>query len=134
LEIEKEFIESVFYSIKEKFKNIFIKPNEIELERYISDLNNAIILVPFLTRAPIQKSEDKKYNIPTLEKLLVDIFSKSSPYFFLTDSEIKTIIINAFAKYSINQTTLLAYAERRGKKNKIELFLIENKLLEVIND
>jgi len=134
LEVEKDFIESVFYNIKEKFKNVFLKPNKIELERYISDLNKAIILLPLLTRAPTQKSEDKKYNIPTLEKLLVDIFSKSSPYFFLTDSEITTIIGNAFGKYNINQTTLLAYAERRGKKNELESFLIANELLEVVND
>ena len=131
LEIEKDFIESVFYNLKEKFKNVFLKPNEIELERYISDLNNAIILVPLLTRAPIQKSEDKKYNIPLLEKLLVDIFSKNTPYFFLTDSEVETIIINAFIKYNINQTTLLAYSERRGKKKKIKNFLIDKHLLEV---
>ena len=134
LEIEKDFIESVFYTIKEKFKNVFLKPNEIELERYISDLDTAIILVPLLTRAPIQKSEDKKYNIPTLEKLLVDIFCKSSPYFFLNRFEITTIIKNAFVKYNINQTTLLAYAERRGKKKRLKDFLVKEKLLETAND
>ncbi len=134
LEIEKDFIESVFYNLKEKFKTVFLKPNEIELERYISGLDEAIILVPLLTRAPIQKSGDKKYYIPTLEKLLVDIYGKSSPYFFLTDSEIATIIKSAFRKYGINQTTLLAYAERRGKKSKIKSYLIEKNLLESAND
>ncbi len=134
VEVEKDFIESMFYNLKEKFKTVFLKPNEIELERYISDLDTTIILIPFLTRAPIQKSENGKYNTPTLEKLIVDIYTKTSPYFFLTNSETAIIIINAFKKYSINQTTLLAYAERRGKKKKIRTFLTEKNLLEVIND
>ncbi len=134
VEIEKDYLESVFYNLKESKKNIFLKPNEIELDRYISDLNNAIILLPFITRSPIQKSENKRYNIPTLEKLLVDIFAKNSPYYFLTLSEIKKIIVNALRKYNINQTTLLAYAERRGKKKNLRIFLNENNLLKVIND
>lgn len=134
VEIEKDFIESVFFNLKESFQNVFLKPNETELDRYITDLDSAIILIPFITRSPIQKAENKKYNIPILEKLLVDIFTKTSPYFFLTNSEVKTIIENVFRKYNINQTTLLAYAERRGKKKEIKNFLVENKLLEIVND
>jgi len=134
IEIEKDFLESVFFNLRETFNNVFLKPNETELDRYISDLDNAIILIPLLTRAPIQTSENQKQNVPKLEKLLVDIFSRTTPYLFLTNSEIKTIFKNAFRKYNINQTTLLAYAERRGKNDEIENFLIENKLIEVVND
>jgi Family of unknown function (DUF6577) len=134
VEVEKDLIESVFFNLKEKFKTVFLKPNEIDIERYISDLNTAIILVPFLTRAPLQHTENKSYNTPTLEKLVVDIFTKSTPYYFLTNSEIIIIIENAFRKYSINQTKLFAYAERRGKKNEIKVFLIENDLIEAVND
>lgn len=134
LEIEKDLLESAFYNLKESFKNIFLKPNATELDRYISDLESAIILIPFITRSPIKKTEKQKYNVPTLEKLLVDIFTKSTPYYFLTLSEIETIIVNALRKYNINQTTLLAYAERRGKKKEFKNFLIESKLLEVVND
>lgn len=133
VEIEKNFIESVFFNLKESFQNVFLKPNRIELDRYISGLDKAIILIPFITRSPIQKPENQKYNVPTLEKLLVDIFTKNTPYLFLTNSEIKTIIVNTIRKYNINQTTLLAYAERRGKKKGIGNFLIENKLIEVVN-
>jgi hypothetical protein len=120
--------------LKESFKNVFLKPNEIELDRYISDLDSAIILIPLLSRAPVQTSEKRKQNVPRLEKLLVDIFSKTTPYLFLTTSEIKTIFNNAFKKNNINQTTLLAYAKRRGKDDEIKNFLIENNLLEVVND
>jgi len=134
VEIEKDFLESVFFYLKEVFHNVFLKPNEKEFDRYISGLDKAIILIPAITRAPINKSNNKEYNVPALEKLLVDIFTKRSPYYFLTNSEIRTIIENAFRKYNINQTTLLAYAERRGKKVEIKKFLIEKKLLAIEND
>ena len=134
IEIEKDFIESVFFNLKESFQNIFLKPNETELDRYVSDLGSAIILIPFITRSPIQKLENQRYNIPTIEKLLVDIFTQNSPYFFLTNSEVKNIIENVFRKYNVNQTTLLAYAERRGKKKQIKSFLIENRIAEIMND
>lgn len=132
IEIEKDFIESVFFNLKESFPNIFLKPNETELARYIYDLDSTIILIPFITRSPILKLENEHYNIPTIEKLLVDIFTRTSPYYFLTSSEVKTIIENAFRKYNINQTTLLAYAERRGKKKQIMSFLIENRIAETV--
>ncbi|VAX25898.1 hypothetical protein MNBD_IGNAVI01-730 [hydrothermal vent metagenome] len=134
VEIEKDFIESVFFYLKEVFQNVFLKPNETELDRYISGLDKAIILIPFITRSPVKKLGNKKYNVPAIEKLLVDIFTKRSPYFFLTNSEVETIFEKACRKYNINQTTLLAYAERRGKKEEIKNFLIKNKLLEIVND
>ena len=125
IEVEKDLMESMFFNLKKSFQNVFLKPNETELNRYISDLGSAIILIPFITRSPIQKLENQRYNIPTIEKLLVDIFTQNSPYFFLTNSEVKNIIGNVFRKYSVNQTTLLAYAERRGKKKQIKSFLVE---------
>lgn len=129
VEIEKDFIESVFFNLKKSFQNIFLKPSETELDRYIYDLDSAIILNPFITRSPIKKLENKNFNIPAIEKLLVDIFTQNTPCFFITKSEVETIFKNVFRKYSINQTTLHAYAERRGKEKQIKSFLVENKLL-----
>jgi len=134
VEIEKDFLESVFFNLKESTKNVFLKPNETELDRYIADLDTAIILIPFITRSPIRKLENQKFSTPTIEKLLVDIYTQKTPYLFLTKSEIEIIIQNVFRKYNINQTTLLAYAERRGKKNEIKNFLMKKKLIEAMND
>ena len=129
-EVEKELIDSVFYSLKEKFRFVFIKPSEEDFERYIVDLDSPIILMSLISRAPLVQVKEKshKYYTPTLEKLLVDIFVKSPQYYFLTESEIRTIFFNAFKKYNVNQTTLLAYAERRGKKNKLKTFIRDNGL------
>ena len=134
VEIEKDFLEPVFFYLKEVFKNVFLKPNKKEFDRYITGLDKVIILTPFITRSPVKKFENKKFNIPVIEKLLVDIFTKRSPYYFIANSEVKTVFEKAFRKYNINQTTLLAYAERRGKKKEIKNFLIENKLLAIVND
>lgn len=134
VEVEKYFIDSVFFYLKNSFKNVFLNSNKTELNRYISDSNNAIIIIPFITRAPITKTVDKKINIPTLEKMLVDIFTQSTPYFLLTDFEIKTIFENAFKNCNINITKLHAYSERRGIKKEITSFLDENKFVEIVND
>ncbi len=130
VEVEKELMDSVFYKLKEKFKFVFIKPRTEDYERYITDLNSPIVIEQLPIRAPLTRIKEKgiKYFIPKLEKLLVDIFSKSRQYYFLSRSEVETIIIAAFKRYNINRTTMLAYAERRGKKDELMRFLSENGL------
>ena len=134
VEVEKDFIESVFFNLRQAFQSVFLKPNIDEFDKYITGLKKAIILIPLITRSPIYRAEGKKYYNPTLEKMLVDIFTHRTPYLYLTNSEIELTIENAFKKYSINQTTILAYAQRRGRRKSIQKFLNKKNLLEVIND
>lgn len=121
IEVEKEALESVFYSLKESFNSTFKKPAKAMLEEYIITRQNSIIVNPFVSEAPIQNIK----NFPTLslEKLLVDLYCDKNLFYFLQGYELVNIYKNAFDKYTINKSKLLRYADRRRKKIQIDEFI-----------
>jgi hypothetical protein len=85
-----------------------------------------ILLLPLISRAPVQgiTTEDgSSVVIPTLEKILVDIYEGSSAFRFLQGAEIERIFEHAIERYAINYSTLLNYARRRGKETELRTFL-----------
>ena len=84
---------------------------------------NAIILKKLITKSPIQTIDD----VPTvtLEKVIVDIYSEKKLFEAFQGSELLHIINNAVEKYAINTKTLLNYANRRSKREEIEVYLRE---------
>jgi len=60
--------------------------------------------------------------MPTLEKLLVDIF-RDTDFFYLQGSEGDRIIENAFNLYTINRNRLFRYADRRKVKKELSSIL-----------
>lgn len=122
LEVEKDAIETVFHFLKDNnIKNVFLQPEEREIDRYVSELTNAIILQALISKAPLQKA--KKVNTVTLEKLLVDLFSDRKLYNAYQGSELVYIFNNAYHRYSIDFTKLFSYAQRRRKETDLIDFL-----------
>lgn len=122
LEVEKDALEPVYAFIKEqKYPNVFIKPVEKEIERYIFETESAIILQSLVSKAPIQKTE--KVNTQTIEKLIIDLYCKKALFSAYQGSELIHIINNAYNRYSIDFTKLLGYAKRRRKDIEIMEFL-----------
>ena len=121
VEIEKEALDSVYFSLKESFNSTFKKPSREMVEEFISGQANSIIIKPFVSEAPLEKYK----NMPTttLEKLLVDLYCDKNLFYFLQGNELVNIYKNAFEKYTINQSKLLRYADRRQKKKQIEDFI-----------
>lgn len=79
---------------------------------------DTITILPLITRSPLREQtskEGKKIIIPSLEKILVDIFRETKVFYFLQGTELENIYRNAINRYAINFTTLFAYAKRRGK-------------------
>src|SRR5690554_1570900 len=79
IEVERDFTEEVFnaYSESNQFR-VYLDPNKEIMERYVeSDIS--IIIKPLISRSPKQnisikpKSKDK-IQVPTLEKMLVDVY------------------------------------------------------------
>ena len=114
VEVEKEALESVFYSLKDNFNSTFKKPSKEMVEEFISTEQNSIIINAFVSEAPIQSIK----NVPTssLEKLLVDLYCDKKLFYFLQGNELVNIYRNAFNKYTVNQSKMLRYADRRQKK------------------
>jgi hypothetical protein len=123
LEVEKGFMDSVFYFLKDEgFKDVFVKPNTSLVEKYASEAQHPVIIKPFLSRSPVQLIEEIK--VPALEKILVDVYCDDQIYYAFQGSQLMQIYRNAVAKYSLNFSTLLNYAKRRNREDEIKSLLI----------
>jgi hypothetical protein len=122
IEAEKDAIEPVFHLLLDNnVKNVFLQPEEKELQRYISELNNAIVVQPLVSKAPLQKIQ--KASTVTIEKLLVDLFADKKLYHAYQGSELVFIFNRAYQKYAIDFTKLFSYAQRRRRETELMEFI-----------
>lgn len=131
LEVEKDFVEEVFNAYSEsKQYRVYLDPKEDIMERYVES-EISIIIKPLISRSPKQKiaikekSKDKIY-VPTLEKILIDVYSDTVTFYALQGSEMDTLFENALKRYHINFTKLISYARRRNKEEQIKSYLENN--------
>ncbi len=121
LQMEKEALEPVYYSLKtQKLGDIFIQPEEKEIKRYIYESDKAIVLLPLVSKSPIQKTNN--VTTTTLEKLIVDLYSDKKLFAAFQGSELAHIVNNAYSRYAIDFTKLFHYAKRRRKDVKLQDF------------
>ena len=126
IEVEKDFVESLYYEIKDNFKlDPYLNPDEKVITLYISESANPVIIKKMITRSPIQKQKEKRINIylPMLEKILVDLFADDRIFYYYQGSELINIYKNAIKKYTLNYTKLFSYARRRERELEIKRFL-----------
>lgn len=121
VEVERESLESVFLSLKEKYNAVFLNPNADMLEQYVFNASNPIIVKPLISEAPLQRI--KNINTATIEKILVDLFCDEDLFQIYQGRERNIIFKEAYSKYTINNTKLLRYASRRGGKDELEKYL-----------
>lgn len=122
LQMEKEALEPVYDFLKtQKLGDIFIQPEKKEIERYIYESDKAIVLLPLVTKSPLQKID--KIQTVTLEKLIVDLYSDKKLFAVFQGSELAHIINTAYNRYAIDFTTLFHYANRRRKDVDLKNFL-----------
>ena len=136
IEADKDILESLFYFLKDNgFKNTFLKPDESVITLYVSDQNEPIILKPLITRAPIDKiaKNKSKISVPTLEKILVDIYCDEKTFYFIQGVEMTLVFENMLRKYTLNYSKLFGYAKRRGKEIELKNFL-STRLNELVKD
>lgn len=120
VEIDKETTNSVFYFLREIKKSVFIEPTSDILEKYILKEKEVFIVKPLITEAPTQSNNG--IETTTIEKMLVDILSDDVIFSAQQGVEMRTIFKNAFEKYTINQSRMLRYADRRRKKEELIKF------------
>ncbi len=126
IEIEKDFIESLYYELKDSSRNeLYLNPDEKAIDFYIAESEYPVIIKKLITRSPIGRrtEESVKFNTPLLEKILVDIFAEEKLFYYLQGSELMHIYENALSNYAINFTKLLSYAKRRERDLDIKKFM-----------
>lgn len=136
IEIEKDFIESLYYELKGSSRNeLFLTPDDKVIDFYIAESDYPVIIKKLITRSPITKRTEKKikFYIPLLEKILVDLFAEDKLFYYLQGSELMHIYENAISKYAINFTKLFSYAKRRDKEQDIKQFMT-NHMYHLVKD
>jgi hypothetical protein len=121
IEVEKEAIQSVFYFLKEAKYPIFVEPTNDILEKYSFGVKETLIVKSLVSEAPIQNIKD--VNTASLEKMLVDIFCDDVIFSAHQGNEMRIIFKEALTKYSVNQSRMLRYANRRRKKEHFKSYL-----------
>ena len=123
IEVDSDMTESVFYQLMDAgISNVYHLPNLDMLNKYILESNEAVIIKPIISRSPVDKK--RKVIVPRLEKILVDVFVEDPELINYSGSEIYSIFRIAVKKYSINFSQILNYAGRRGKRELIRNYLI----------
>ena len=113
VETDRSALEAVFNTLKDAGYEVWLNPSEDITYKYI-DLRKPIIIVkPLVTEAPTEKIND--INVPTIEKLLVDI-KKDEDFAYLNGSEAQRMWEIGESLYNINLSRLKRYAKRRGLK------------------
>ena len=124
LQVEIDALEPVYAFLKNlNIGTVYFQPNKKEIERYVFESEQSIILQSLISKSPTQKI-GKTVTIK-LEKMIVDIYCEKDLFISFQGSELVHIINTAHERYSINFTTLFHYARRRGKEAELKQFLKE---------
>ena len=122
IEVEKNFTASVFEYLKTSgLKNVYFEPNKKEINYYLSGTSVAYVIKAMISKSPSFIVGEVR--VPKLEKILVDLYCEKELFHSYQGSEVKKIFRKAFNTYSINNSVLLNYAQRRSRKTKIQEFI-----------
>lgn len=131
LEVEKDFLEEVFnaYTVQKQYR-VYLNPDEEIMERYMGN-DVCLVIKPLISRSPkqttIMEGASKSHiHVPTLEKILVDIYSDPVTFYAVQGGEMDTLFENALKRYRLNFTKLLSYARRRSKYEPLTEYLQQN--------
>ena len=127
VDIERSAEESVYQLLKEQFNQVFLLPGKEMLNNYIGDLKKPILVRTLVSETPYK--EVRNVPVATLEKILVDIFSDEE-FAYLQSNELVLIFKSAFERYTISESKLIRYADRKRKKKAILDFLNAHKIKE----
>lgn len=136
IEIEKDFMESLYYELKDSSRNeIYLNPDDKTIDFYVAESDYPVIIKKLITRSPIARRTEKrvKFYTPLLEKILVDVFAEERLFYYLQGSELMHIYENVISNYAINFTKLFSYAKRREREQEIKQFMT-NHMFHLVKD
>lgn len=120
IDVENMLAEAVFDFLFDKHKHVLYAPSAVEYYKYSA--GETIVVKKLISETPAAEGE---FNKATLEKILVDLFSKGITGSIIPRSEYRAIFEDSFKRYSINTAMMYRYARRRGCEDKIKTFLKE---------
>ena len=125
IETPVEQTEVVFNKLKESGRfNVYHQPDDKLMYKYVIEEDVPIVVKTLISRSPLKRV--KKIKIPSLEKILIDLYCDKKIFYMYQGNELIEIYRNALNNYVINITKLLNYARRRNRRDEIEEFLSNN--------
>ncbi len=121
IEVDKEAAQSVFFFLKELKLSVFIDPTKDIFEKYLPDETETFVVKSLVSEAPLLTISN--INVPTIEKILVDIFCDDIIFAAQQGAEMRTIFQEALNKYTVNESRMMRYAVRRRKKESFITYL-----------
>ncbi|MDQ3141938.1 MAG: hypothetical protein M3Q56_06785 [Bacteroidota bacterium] len=121
IEAEKQATRSVFFFLKEAKYSVFLDPTKDILDKYLPEEKEVFIVKLLVSEAPLQNING--INTASIEKMLVDVFCDDIIFSTQQGSEMRTIFKEALSKYSINESRMFRYADRRRKKESFTKYL-----------
>jgi hypothetical protein len=124
VDVELIAVESVFNHLNalDGERQVYLRPSETDYERYIIG-RPTIVVRPLVSQAPLFNITAGKKSV-SIEKVLVDA-AIDVDFFAFQGSQIYDIYETAFERYDVNQSKMLRYAGRRGKKEYIQQLIKE---------
>jgi hypothetical protein len=123
LEVEKDAAPVVFAYLQESYGDVYLNPRKLEVENYIISGQNNIIIKNLTLTSPLTEREGLK--VPTIEKIMVDIFTDDELFVTYQGAELQNIFPEFFKTFNINQSTLRQYANKRHVRDRLISFLKE---------
>ncbi len=116
VEAEKDALDTIFNHLTGLSKKVFLQPDPTIMELYVLSLNEAVIVKPLVSEAPLM--QEGKITTASPEKMLVDIVAEPS-IFVAQQGELDRIYENAFSQVLIHQNRMLRYARRRRREEQV---------------
>lgn len=136
LETEKDVCEQTFFLLKSPDWQVFLlNTGNNVIDYYFMDDKEVVVIKSLISRSPLLVQD--KLSIPSLEKILVDIFCDEKLFSAYSGQELMNIYKYVQKKYTINYSRLLNYAGRRNRRDKISELVCQNaddSLKEILND
>jgi hypothetical protein len=118
VEVENMLDETIFNLLYDEYTHVLHNPGADLYYKYSG--KETIIVRRLISEAPLFYD---KYHQASLEKILVDLFSRGISGSIIPRSEYRAIFEDSFRKYNLNQARMFRYARRRGIENSILDFI-----------
>lgn len=102
-------------------------PSAVSFHRYRTD--NVIVIKRLNSDCPGPLEGTK---IASLEKMIVDLFSRKLTGQLIDRSRYESLIEEAFSRYAVNEKALFRYARRRNLEREIREFISEETLIHLM--
>jgi hypothetical protein len=122
VDVERDVAESVYFNLKDEFKGVFLRPGKKLINEVLPDFQQPIIVRYLTTESPLVQV-NHIFTV-SIEKMLADIFCDME-FDFLAGSERRLIYTYAYYKYVVNESKLLRYAARKGRRQDLQQYIQE---------